>query len=158
MTFPLLTTLTLAISRSSVWQRFSFHCHKWESSKICMAWNFYRWNLEKELNIIMHGLTLPKNRMQGLPGMGAWRMSCSIWWCFADDWFYFLILFLFYCCWFWLGFFGLGSGLGFFWQDNSLFEGLCCHFSLPAPHHLGEETDNCTHQLLRLISSELCSS
>jgi len=55
----------------------------------------------------------------------------------------------------WVDLFGFLGGV---LQDNGLFWGLCCHFSLPAPNDLGEETDKLTHQLRRLTSSELWSS
>lgn len=160
------------VSRSSTWQRFSFHCHKWESHKMCTIWHSYRWNFDKELGIIMHGLIFPKNRMQWLPGMGTWRMSCGIWWFFADVWFYFWFFFLIVAgfiwgllvclyvvfVWVWVFYDFVLVSWAFFLQDKGLFKGLCCHFSLHAPLHLGEGTNNFTHQLWRLTSSGLCSS
>lgn len=105
--------LTLAISRSSIQKKCSFQCHKWESSKMCLVWNVYRWKLENALNVIMHGLRLPKNRIRDFQGWvpkecvvvfdGALHMFDST---FTFD-------SSFYCCWFWLESFWFCFWLGF---------------------------------------------
>lgn len=91
---PSLIVLLLAmVAKELSWSEVLTSFHRGELSKICMVRNLCRWNFEKELDVIMHSLRLPQNRLQWLPGTGVWNFESPL-----STSFFFIYLF----SWVWL--------------------------------------------------------